>query len=404
MSFSHFPVFTFSCFACKSTKKLAYIQKKVYFCSDFKKSHKLLIENTYFEWLRAALWQQDAPLSQLSDAEMTRLITLSAAQSTATLVFPRLLASADLPATLRQEIKKTCLRTMQHQARLSHTLLTAWQALTRAGIQPMLLKGFGLAALYPESSYRQWADIDLYVGREAYHRAAAVMRDTFVGALRDDEEQENDKHYNLIADGVVIEVHRVTEVLPFSLEAWHYRRIEQAELNAGRTGHISLNGTEIQTPGADFNVLFVFMHSWEHMRGGTASVKQLCDLALLLHHHAAVLNRRLLRHRLAQLRLSGIWRLYMYLLVHYIGLPADEAPFYTPCCRMRAERLIHDMIEGKMKPVRLSHPAPTRRLARKLYTWRERMINLRRLARYCSLWAVHMAGVTCLHGIRRIFL
>jgi hypothetical protein len=43
---------------------------------------------------------------------------------------------------------------MQQQVKLQYILTQAWTALTKAGIQPVLMKGAGLAALYPSPEQR----------------------------------------------------------------------------------------------------------------------------------------------------------------------------------------------------------------------------------------------------------
>ena len=144
-----------------------------------------MLTTDYFQQLRAALWQQEIKQEPLSDD----LFRLHIRQGTATMVFPL------LPMT--PQMKAVCVQNMHQQVRLQHTLQVAWQALQQAGIQAVLMKGAGLAALYPEPYYRTWGDIDLYVGPQHYHHACAVMRETFPTALKFDEELDHYKHYNL---------------------------------------------------------------------------------------------------------------------------------------------------------------------------------------------------------------
>ena len=83
------------------------------------------------------------------------------------------------------------MQNMQQHVKLQHTLSLAWNALVDAGIKPVLLKGAGLAALYPDPQMRPYGDIDLFVGKEQYHHACAVMRNTFPKALKFDEELDH---------------------------------------------------------------------------------------------------------------------------------------------------------------------------------------------------------------------
>ena len=169
---------------------------------------------TYLEQVKAALWGlpvEEQPLDeQLLDRHMR--------QGTAPLVFPL------FPMT--PPMKAVCISTIQQQVKIMHTLRLAWGALTRAGIQPVLMKGAGLAALYSSPEQRSYGDIDLYVGQTQYHPACAVMRETFPKALKFDEELDHYKHYNLIADGISIEIHRVTVDLQHPCDHRRYARME----------------------------------------------------------------------------------------------------------------------------------------------------------------------------------
>ena len=146
-------------------------------------------------------------------------------QGVGPMVFPARLEKGIDPANSLR-MKAVCLQNMQEQVKLGHTLAVAWRALEEAGIRAILMKGAGLAALYPDPSMRQWGDIDLYVGKEQYHPACAAMRKAFPKALKFDEELDHYKHYNLIADGVSIEVHRVTMSMTHPIDAKRYEKME----------------------------------------------------------------------------------------------------------------------------------------------------------------------------------
>ena len=55
-----------------------------------------------------------------------------------------------------------------NQLRLKQILASAVSLLRQHGIEPVLLKGFGLAMLYPNPNLRQFGDIDLFVGLDNF--------------------------------------------------------------------------------------------------------------------------------------------------------------------------------------------------------------------------------------------
>ena len=180
------------------------------------------------------------------------------AQGVGPFVFPKRLEQGIDPAN-SVRMKTVCLQNMQEQVKMHYTLEKAWQALEDAGIEPVLMKGAGLAALYPEPQMRQWGDVDLFVGKEQYHPACAAMRSAFPKALKFDEELDHYKHYNLIADGVSIEVHRVTMALTHPVDKRRYAEME--EYGRENSERLVLNGLEVAVFEPTFNALFVSMHS-----------------------------------------------------------------------------------------------------------------------------------------------
>ena len=356
------------------------------------------IFETYLSQVRAALWGGQVKwLNEHTEA----LLSLHARQGTGPLVFPFVLGEETLSAALRAQMKAMCITTMQNQVALQHTLEQAWKAIEDAGLHVVLMKGAGLAALYPEPYYRTWGDIDLYVGKDQYHPACAVMRDTFPGALKFEEELDHYKHYNLIADGVSIEVHRITVSLAHPRDERLYARYEREGM--AKAEPLDISGLEVRVPEPTFNALLIFLHSWEHMTSAGANMRQICDLALLLHHYADRIDAVRLRSCLRALRLMDVWRLYAYVMHDWLGLPREEALFYSDKVADRAERMTEDLLSGRMCAPKDEQQAPKGRLARKMFTMRSRMANAKRIGKYSPAYARHMAVSVLLHGARRFF-
>ena len=352
----------------------------------------------YLSLVRAALWGE--PVTWPEEQEELFLV-LNTHQGTGPLVFPYILTQNTVSPAVRAHMKSVCMATMQNQVPLHLTLAKAWSALQKAGIRAVLMKGAGLAALYPEPYYRAWGDIDLFVGKEQYHAACATMRETFPSALKFDEELEHYKHYNLIADGVSIEMHRVSIALQHPLDERRYARMESEGM--AHTESLVLNELEVQVPEPTYNALFVFFHSWEHMISAGANLRQLCDLALLLHRYAKKINPEVLKRNLRSLHLLEPWQLYMYILVHYMGLPEEEAAGYTPRAAAHADRLMEDLLSGRMRAPKQDEKTPAGRILRKWYTMKGRNADARRIARYSPAYARHMIVTTWLHGAARFF-
>lgn len=336
-------------------------------------------------------------------------------QGVGPMVFPARLEKGIDPANSLR-MKAVCLQNMQEQVKLGHTLAVAWRALEEAGIRAILMKGAGLAALYPDPSMRQWGDIDLYVGKEQYHPACAAMRKAFPKALKFDEELDHYKHYNLIADGVSIEVHRVTMSMTHPIDAKRYEKMELFGRVMGEW--LQVNGLEVKIFEPTFNALFVFLHSWEHMMTQGANVRQLCDICLLLHHYADRIDRKRLARWLRELHLTEVWQIYMAICVKHLGLAEEEAPGWSDGLKserikelknerikeLKSERLWEALIEGRMREIKSIDSAPAKnRFVRKWHTMKIRMRNADRIGEFCPAYARHLRVGILLSGLGRLF-
>lgn len=356
------------------------------------------VNENFFSSVRAALWGGEAVWQT---EETDALMRLHCMQGTGPLVFPHVLGQEDIPPAARMQMKGMCMQTMQNQVHLQHILSVSWSALEKVGIHAVLMKGAGLAALYPEPLQRAWGDIDLFVGKEQYHPACAVMRETFPNARKFDEELDHYKHYNLLVDGLSIEIHRVTVNMQHPLDARRYAPMERDGMT--HSERISVSGLEVAVPEPTFNAMFVMMHAWEHMTTQGANMRQICDVALLLHHYAGQIDTRRLKRNLKALHLLDVWQLFMWIAVHCLGLPREKAPFYTDRCESRAERLTNDLLGGRLMAPKPSGTAPKGRIARKFHTMQERMKNAQRIRLYSPAYARHMIAEILLHGALRFF-
>ncbi len=362
------------------------------------------IINTYLELLRAAIWGTDGvQCKEYSVKEVSEIIRLAAFQGTGPLVYDQLLKMPDLEisAELRMQMKQQCIMSMMQQQTMMPILSKAWTALEKTDIHPVLLKGLALAQYYPQPHFRQWGDIDLYVGQKQYHKACAVLRDTFPEAKHPTEEFEFLKHYNFVFGNTVLEMHRVSMTFAHPRDRKYYEQLEEQYLTKdGPT--FEIEGQRITTPEETFNVFFTFLHAWHHFVETGMNMKQLCDVAVLLHVKRQVINIKQLHEMLRKLYLLEVWQLFMYIIVDYLRLPQEECPFYTDQCKERAEllfkRILRESSARKHEPSKAESPSY---LKRKWITFQSRMADSRLVKPYAPRYANHMAWSDILHGLER---
>lgn len=361
------------------------------------------VQQIYIELLKASIWEKATQLELHIDA-LSQITRLAAFQGTGPLVFDQLLKLRDLsiPEALRMQMKQQCMMSIMQQNSMIPLLTQAWKALEEEKIHPVLLKGFGLAQYYPQPYLRQWGDIDIYVGQSNYHTACGKLRATFPDVIHSDKEDEDYKHYNFDFDNTAIETHRVSMTFAHPGDRKYYERLE--ELCLTKEGpKMEVGDLQVTLPEDTFNVFFVFLHTWHHFETTGMDMKQVCDVAVLLHAKRDVLDRERLKEMLTKLHLMEVWQLMMYILVHHLGMQQDECPFYTDGCKDRAASLFERVLtEGQARRSEKIEAEGVSYLRRKWLTFQSRMADSRLVRPYAPRFTRHKVVADVLHGIERL--
>lgn len=216
-------------------------------------------------------------------------------------------------------------------------------ALYRANqIEPVLLKGQGVAQNYRNPLHRQCGDIDLYIGSRNYEAANKLLRQEST-----DEHEENHKHTCIHWHGVDIENHRILSRLSSPLSDRNF----QQEINHwhGTTAcrNLEIEGCRVTIPPLSFNVAYVLLHSALHFLNEGIGLRQVCDWANMLHAHREEIDHKEIAKLLQQWGLSKAARVFGVVAVNYLGLPMEDLPIpYTKKDLETGEWLFNDIWQG----------------------------------------------------------
>lgn len=386
------------------------------------------VVSVYLTLLRHAVMGE--PLKDFSfsfnEQEWKEFAALVYRQGTAGLVFNEVLGRKDaVPEDLRMEMRSICARQMMQQPRLQDLLKTTFTVLQQAGLHPVLLKGFGLAELYPRPELRSWGDLDVYVGPDQYHEAAGVLRKAFPDSRHHDEEWEELKHYNFVLPDGMVEMHRVSVKMEHPKDKKVYYALEREAMKPERVEHLTLRepAMQINIPEGRFNMLFTFLHAWNHFVEEGLGMKQLCDVCLLARKtyekerqskddYTAYMLRNL-----KALRLMQPWQLIGYVLVEYMHLPEEMWPGYQRESRwlkkhgelffrrIMEEGVLREEAAEKMKTRYEDREKNLRMplLLRKFKTLRLRIASSQWLRVYSDEYARHLLATAVYRGIKRLF-
>ncbi len=390
------------------------------------------MEEIYLQLLRKAVLNQETNLDRENRNEKTldQVWRLAQCQGTAALVGNELLKEA-AASSLKVEsesggeaegrrggeaegrkgaIQMMCMQAMVGQERQMRALKKVWNALENAGLEPVLLKGFGLAQLYPLPYLRQWGDADIWVGKGHYEEVTEAICKTMNVTWHHESENENERHYNFnTEDGFVFEIHPQTIPWILPKEEALYQKLEQEAM--ARCETIEIDGQTFRVPERGFNQLFVFLHAWEHFISSGTNMKQLSDLALLCQREP--LPQRFYE-ALRPLGMLEPWEVMGYVVVKLFNLKPECWTGYSNSRRIArlGERAVREImgplsLKGRFaerpgKALKDRFAEGQSKWLRKLGTLMERVKKAREIGKVSPKYGRHYLWMAVYKGMRRL--
>ena len=302
-------------------------------------------EEVFFGLVRTSLWQ--TPLDVPKDFhDWSSVLKLARSQAMMGLVGDVILTNPDilssLPDPVVQRLQEIPMNNMAMHTLLNNTLILVVTTLREHGIEPVLLKGQGVARYYPVPELRQCGDIDLYVGQEKYEEAYEALK-AVVTEIDEKDALKRGKHFHAKVGSVLLEIHCFADVTPDQKQNRSYQQLSRVGLN-DKVVELDFGGVMIKTPADDFNVFYLFHHLWRHFIIEGVGLRQLTDLTCFLHTHHGKLDLDYLKRVLDEMDLMLPWQTFGCVIVDWLGLPAEEMPFYAPHLRGKAEKVVNKVL------------------------------------------------------------
>lgn len=234
---------------------------------------------------------------------------------------------SSLPAELISKLRNIPMTNLATHTQMNLTLQRLTLSLREAGIEPVLLKGQGLARNYPIPELRQCGDIDLYVGEECYERTYEALL-PIVSEIDDKAKIWNWMHFDAKIGNIMLEVHQKADYMRSRKGDKLYREYMRRGLSENLSP-IKFADTDVMTPNDTYNAFYVFYHLWRHFSGTGVGLRQFCDWTCFLHTHVGKLDLPYLKEMLINLGFMKPWQVFGCFLVKDLGLPEDEFPFYN---------------------------------------------------------------------------
>ncbi|HJQ71646.1 MAG TPA: nucleotidyltransferase family protein [Blastocatellia bacterium] len=195
----------------------------------------------------AGAWRRPAPPLDISAEQLTEIAPLVLGSGAGALVWWRVrdshLRSSKIAFRFQQAYRLHTLQAAIHEREIKKV----FALLRKAGIEPILIKGWAVAQLYPEKGLRPHDDIDLIVRPDQYEAARAAL-----GGWREKRDR--------------IDLHR-------DCSAIDDRDFESLY---DRSQLINLDGVDVRVPGLEDHLGILCLHLLHH---GAFRPLWLCDIA-----------------------------------------------------------------------------------------------------------------------------
>lgn len=208
-------------------------------------------------------------------------------------------------------------------------------------IEPILLKGQGVAQNYRNPLHRHCGDIDLYLGNH-YESANKLLR-----LEATSEHEENYKHTNMKWHGITVENHRILNSLKSPIANRNFQKTINEWYNTSSWRMLSIEGCQVGVPPLEFDVAYILIHSVLHFLNEGIGLRQVCDWVNLLHSQRKQINHEKVADMLNRWGLTKATKAFGVIAVNYLGLPPEDLPIpYSDADLKIGDWLLNDILKA----------------------------------------------------------
>ena len=285
------------------------------------------VAKAFFTLLRAGLWNKSIDSIDcfpLSKADWDTLFRISVQQTVEGIVFDGIqMLSSDLLPPREMHIKWLVrVEKIEQRNRWMNDILAEQVAFfSKESIQPILLKGQGLAICYENPGRRVCGDIDWYFQTtDEFYKADRLLAKYGIVT----EATAGYSSFYLWRDCEIDHHQKLFDIHnPFL--SGYLQHLQQHEKNLSVI--ISIQKEEVVLPSPLLHMLQVNAHILKHLLSFGIGIRQLCDAARLYKTYHNEVEGTVLKTVYTKLKIIKWIELLHEVLVKYIGLPKENLPF-----------------------------------------------------------------------------
>lgn len=299
--------------------------------------------DTLMRTVASELWQTTGLATDMNGDELEQLVQEAALQTVDGLVAGALIRNnVATGRRLAFQAMATSDDTRRKNAQMDDVLRSFAGMMDKAGMPYVIVKGQTLGVLYPVAGERVCGDIDFYVRPADYPRCRALIGRETGNAL---PPRMLLKETGFTWKDTKFELHTRLIDWNWPPHARRWSRLMEASMRQGTRRDIGGRAVPVLAPKEEIE--YTFLHAFFHLIGGGIGLRQMCDLAMLLHHHRGHYDGDRLMADLRSLGVEKAFRAFGAVLTDYLALPATDLPVsLTAADRRLHRRLVEQILLG----------------------------------------------------------
>ena len=275
------------------------------------------------------------------------------------------------------------------------------EKLRAADVYAILVKGQGIAQCYEKPLWRCSGDVDLLLSYDNYQKAKTLLTPL---ASEVESEYEGISHLGMTIDGWVVELHGSLRVgLPNKIN----RVLDDIKTDTFNRGNVRswMNGqTQVFLLGKENDIVYVFVHFFNHFYKEGVGLRQLCDWCRLIWTYRDEIDVKKIEGRIQEMGLVSEWKAFYNLASRYLGMPDFGSGLMVHDSRYdkKADRIMEFILKsGNMGHNRdMSHFSKKPYLIRKCVSMGRRITDLINHARIFPMDSLRFFPRIMFNGVR----
>ncbi len=187
-----------------------------------------------------------------------------------------------------------------------------------SGISVMVLKGLGLAELYPRPEHRECGDLDIYLFGIP---GSFEKGNELITKMGIEVEYDGGKHAKFYFKGIPVENHKCFLNVTYSQVDKNLENHLHSILEEQKCVLLPLGGISVNVPPPDFQFLFLTRHCISHFLSSGIVLRHLYDFGIFYTTYFAELDLSRLEEILKLENQFLLYRIFLDVLHTYLGMP-----------------------------------------------------------------------------------